>query len=360
MSGNTYGRIFRVTTWGESHGKAMGAVIDGCPPNIEISEEDIDKELFLRKPKDDGISTSRREGDKCEILSGVFQGKTLGTPISIIVYNKDADSSSYENIKGIFRPGHADYTYFKKYGLYDHRGGGRASARETVSRVAAGAVAKKVLEKEIKGFDIFSYTKSIGCIELPEVDYKRLKKDDIVTDRLWCPDEKISKQMVKEILDAKANGDSVGGVIEIVIKNTPPGIGEPVFDKLEADIGKALLSIGAIKGVEFGRGFKLTRERGSQTNDQMDDKGFVTNRAGGIIGGISSGEDIMVRVAVKPIPSISKEQKTVDFKGVERTISVKGRHDPCAIPRINPVCEAMVLITILDYFLIQRAIGGVK
>ncbi len=360
MSGNTYGRIFRVTTWGESHGKAMGVIIDGCPSNIEISEEDIDKELFLRKPKDDKLSTSRKEEDKCEILSGVFQGKTLGTPISIIVYNKDVDSSSYENIKGIFRPGHADYTYFKKYGLYDHRGGGRASARETVSRVMAGAVAKKILEKEIKGFDIFSYTKSIGSIELLEVDYENLRRDNIVKNRLWCPDENTSKQMVNEIVDAKNNGESVGGVIEIVIKNAPPGIGEPVFDKLEADIGKALLSIGAVKGVEFGRGFNLTKERGSQSNDQMDDKGFVTNRAGGILGGISSGEDIIVRVAVKPIPSISKEQKTVDVKGVERPISVKGRHDPCAIPRINPVCEAMVLITILDHLLIQRALGGIK
>ncbi|NYT13461.1 MAG: chorismate synthase [Candidatus Methanofastidiosa archaeon] len=358
MGGNTYGKLFRITTWGESHGKALGVVIDGCPPGISITEEEINKELSLRKPKSDGLSTSRKERDNCEIVSGVFQGKTLGTPISIIIKNKDVDSSSYENLKGVFRPGHADYTYFKKYGLYDYRGGGRSSGRETVARVAAGAVARKVLESEIDNFELFSYTKAIGKIKIPRIDASSLKREEIINDRLWCPDKKISEQMAQEILDAKSRGESVGGIVEIVAKNIPAGLGEPVFDKLEAGIGKGLLSIGAVKGVEFGQGFGLSSLLGSESNDQMDSKGFMTNRAGGILGGISNGEDIVVRVAVKPIPSISKKQKTVDVEGNEKSIEIGGRHDPCAIPRINPVCEAMVAITLLDHLLLQKSIGG--
>jgi len=360
MGGNTYGRFFRITTWGESHGKALGVVIDGCPPGISINEEEINKELSLRRPKSDGLSTSRKEEDSCEILSGVFEGKTLGTPISIIVNNKDVDSSSYEKIKGVFRPGHADYTYFKKYGLYDYRGGGRASGRETVARVAAGAVARKILEKEIKGFELFSFTKDIGGIRISEINHNSLKREEIVKDRLWCPDKKISEQMAQQIVKAKSQGESVGGIVEIVAKNVPLGLGEPVFDKLEADLGKGLLSIGAVKGVEFGGGFNLSNLLGSESNDQMNPKGFVTNRAGGIVGGISNGEEIVIRVAVKPIPSISKEQKTIDIEGNERSIKIEGRHDPCAIPRINPVCESMVAITILDHLLMQKSIGGIK
>ena len=358
MGGNTYGKLFRITTWGESHGKALGVVIDGCPPGISITEEEINKELSLRKPKSDGLSTSRKERDNCEIVSGVFQGKTLGTPISIIIKNKDVDSSSYENLKGVFRPGHADYTYFKKYGLYDYRGGGRSSGRETVARVAAGAVARKLLESEIDNFELFSYTKAIGKIKIPQIDASSLKREEIINDRLWCPDKKISGQMAQEILEAKSCGESVGGIVEIVAKNIPAGLGEPVFDKLEAGIGKGLLSIGAVKGVEFGQGFGLSSLLGSESNDQMDSKGFMTNRAGGILGGISNGEDIVVRVAVKPIPSISKKQKTVDVEGNEKSIEIGGRHDPCAIPRINPVCEAMVAVTLLDHLLLQKSIGG--
>lgn len=358
MGGNTYGRLFRITTWGESHGKALGAVIDGCPPGISITEEEINKELSLRKPKSDGLSTSRKEEDNCEIMSGVFQGKALGTPISIIIKNKDVNSSAYENLKGVFRPGHADYTYFKKYGFYDYRGGGRASGRETVARVAAGAVARKVLESEIENFELLSYTKAIGKIKIPQIDPSSLNRKEIINDRLWCPDKKASEQMAQEILDAKSLGESVGGIVEIVVKNIPHGLGEPVFDKLEADIGKGLLSIGAVKGVEFGEGFALSSLLGSESNDQMNSKGFITNRAGGIIGGISSGEDIVVRVAVKPIPSISKKQKTIDIEGNEKSIEIGGRHDPCAIPRINPVCEAMVAITLLDHLLMQKSIGG--
>ncbi|KYC44609.1 MAG: chorismate synthase [Candidatus Methanofastidiosum methylothiophilum] len=360
MGGNTYGRLFRMTTWGESHGKSLGVIIDGCPPGIKICEDDINKEMTLRKPKSDELSTSRREEDRCEILSGVFEGKTLGTPISLIIENKDVDSSSYEKIKGIFRPGHADYTYFKKYGFYDYRGGGRASGRETVGRVAAGAVARTVLKSEIKNFDLFSYTKAIGNIRIPEIDHKSLKREEIIKDSLWCPDKKSSDEMVQQILEARSKGESVGGIVEIVAKNVPSGLGEPVFDKLEADIGKGLLSIGAVKGVEFGRGFELSALYGSESNDQMTPRGFLTNRSGGIIGGISSGEDIIVRVAVKPIPSISKKQKTTDINGKERFIEIGGRHDPCAIPRINPVCEAMVAVTLLDHLLMQKAIGGVK
>jgi chorismate synthase len=357
MGGNTYGRLFRITTWGESHGKALGVVIDGCPPGISITEEEINKELSLRKPKSDGLSTSRKEEDNCEILSGVFQGKTLGTPISIIIKNKDVKSSSYENLKGVFRPGHADYTYFMKYGFYDYRGGGRASGRETVARVAAGAVARKVLRTEIENFELLSYTKAIGKIKMPQIDTSSLKREEIIRDRLWCPDKKASEQMAQEILDAKSRGESVGGIVEIVVKNIPPGLGEPVFDKLESEIGKSLLSIGAVKGVEFGEGFALSSLLGSESNDQMNSKGFITNRAGGIIGGISNGEDIVVRVAVKPIPSISKKQKTVDVEGNEKSIEIGGRHDPCAIPRINPVCEAMVAVTLLDHLLLQKSIG---
>jgi len=358
--GNTYGRIFRITTWGESHGKAIGVIIDGCPPGIKISEDDINNELSLRKSRNDNLSTQRREDDRCEILSGVFEGKTLGTPIAIMVTNKDVDSSSYEKIKGIFRPGHADYTYFKKFGIYDYRGGGRASGRETVARVAAGAVARKILEKEIKGFELFSYTKRIGQIELNKINLDSLKKEEIIKDRLCCPDKSISEQMAQQILKAKSDGESVGGVVEIIAKNVPAGLGDPVFDKLEADIGKGLLSIGAVKGVEFGGGFDLAKLLGSESNDAINSKGFESNRAGGILGGISNGEDIIARVVVKPIPSISKTQNTIDISGKEQTINIQGRHDPCAIPRINPVCEAMVAITILDHLLIQKAIGGIR
>ena len=244
--------------------------------------------------------------------------------------------------------------------MYDHRGGGRASGRETVARVAAGAVARKVLEKEIKRFELFSFTKNIGGIITTDIDHNSLKREEIIKDRLWCPDKKISEQMAQQIVKAKSQGDSVGGIIELVIKNVPIGLGEPVFDKLEADLGKGLLSIGAVKGVEFGGGFNLSNLFGSESNDQMNKTGFVTNRAGGIVGGISNGKNIVIRVAVKPIPSISKEQKTIDIKGKERAIKIEGRHDPCAIPRINPVCEAMVAITILDHLLMQKSIGGIK
>lgn len=360
MGGNTFGRLFRVTTWGESHGKALGAVIDGCPPGIKLNEDEINKELSLRIPKSNGLSTSRKEEDRCEILSGVFEGKTIGTPISILINNRDVDSSSYEKIKNVFRPGHADYTYFKKYGAYDYRGGGRASGRETAGRVAAGAIARVVLKNEIKHFELLSYTKSIGDIVSPEVDNRSLKREDIIKDRLWTTDKTISKKMTEKILEAKSKGESVGGVVEIVARGVPLGLGEPVFDKLEADIGKGLLSIGAVKGVEFGGGFNLSGLSGSESNDQIDSKGFLTNRAGGIVGGISNGEDIVVRVAVKPIPSIAKEQKTIDIEGNERSIKIEGRHDPCAIPRINPVCEAMVAITLLDHLLIQKSIEGFK
>ena len=360
MGGNTFGRLFRVTTWGESHGKALGAVVDGCPPGIKLNEDEINKELSLRIPKSNGLSTSRKEGDRCEILSGIFEGKTIGTPISILINNRDVDSSSYEKIKNVFRPGHADYTYFKKYGVYDYRGGGRASGRETAGRVAAGAIARVVLKNEIKHFELLSYTKSIGGIVSPEVDNRSLKREDIIKDRLWTTDKTISKKMTEKILEAKSKGESVGGVVEIVARGVPLGLGEPVFDKLEADIGKGLLSIGAVKGVEFGGGFNLSGLSGSESNDQIDSKGFLTNRAGGIVGGISNGEDIVVRVAVKPIPSIAKEQKTIDSEGNERSIKIEGRHDPCAIPRINPVCEAMVAITLLDHLLIQKSIEGFK
>ncbi len=350
MSGNLIGRIFRVVTWGESHGRAVGAVIDGCPPGVEISEEEINRELERRRPKLP-FSTSRKEPDKVEILSGVFDGKTLGTPISLLVWNRDVDSAPYEPLKDVFRPGHADIAYFKKFGLRDWRGGGRASARETVARVAAGAVAKKVL----KGFgvEVFSFTVELGGIAVENIDLGYVHRDP-----LFSPDPEASKKMLKVLKDALDKGDTVGGVVEIRVKGLPPGIGDPVFDKLDATLSHALMSIGAVKGVEFGAGFAASRMRGSRCNDPIGRKGFLKNDAGGILGGISTGEELIIRVAVKPVPSIRISQKTINEKGEEVEVVVGGRHDASPIPRINPVCEAMVSIVLVDHILIQKALRG--
>lgn len=346
MSGNTFGKLFCVTTWGESHGPGVGAVIDGCPPGIAMNEAIIQKMLDRRRPGRAVTSTSRKESDTAIILSGVFEGRTTGTPISIMVENKDAKSSAYNSIADIFRPGHGDYTYQKKYGIRDWRGGGRSSARETVGRVAAGAVASAVLEKE--NITVFAHTTALGSIQAESFDQKVIHKNMFL-----CADSKAAKQMEEEVARVKRKGDSLGGVVEIRAKNVPPGLGEPVFDKLDADLAKALMSIGAVKGVEIGAGFAVAGLKGSENNDPMTPDGFLSNNAGGILAGISNGDELIVRVAVKPIPSISMEQKTIDTKNNPTSISIKGRHDISAIPRINVVCEAMVSLVLTDHLLRQ-------
>lgn len=350
MAGNTFGTTFRVTTWGESHGTAVGATIDGCPPGLALNEEDIQHELDRRRPGRGGpASTTRKEPDKVEILSGIFEGKTTGTPITLVIFNRDAHSKSYDHLKSIFRPGHGDITYLKKYGIRDHRGGGRASARETAARVAAGAVAKKLLQHH--GITVTAYTIALGGIEAA-----RRNLDEISDNPLLCPDNDAATRMEERIIAVRSQGDTLGGVVEILASGCPAGLGEPVFDKLDAELARALMSIGAVKGVEIGAGFEAARLTGSENNDQITPEGFLTNRAGGILAGISNGDDIVARVAVKPIPSIAREQMTIDLQGKPASIKIGGRHDISAIPRINPVCEAMVRLTLADHILRQKAI----
>jgi chorismate synthase len=350
MGGNSFGTLFRITTWGESHGEALGVVIDGCPPRIDLSNEEIQNELNQRRPGKGKGSSPRRERDRVEILSGVFKGKTTGTPISLLIKNEDVDSGPYEEWKEVFRPGHADFTYQAKYGVRDYRGGGRASARETIGRVAAGGVAKKILRKE--KVEIIAYTLELGGIRAEKIDYKEIERNI-----LRCPDRKAAAAMEMKIEETKARGDTLGGVVEILVHGCPPGLGEPVFDKLEADLAKAVMSIGAVRGVEVGAGFGVARMLGSQCNDALGPKGFKKNDAGGILGGISNGAEIVLRAAVKPIPSISLEQRTVDQAMRPVSLRIKGRHDISAIPRINPVCEAMVAIVLADHWLRQKALG---
>jgi chorismate synthase len=353
MSGNTFGNILKITTWGESHGPAIGVVIDGCPPNIPLSEKDIQKDLDKRKPGKSNITTQRKEDDIVEILSGVFNGITTGAPISLIIKNNDSDSSKYEKIKNVFRPGHADYTFHKKYGLRDYRGGGRSSGRETVARVAAGTVAKKIITDYIKTkINIIGYTKQIGNIKIKNIDFEQIEKNQV-----RCPDNKLAKKMEDKIIETRKNNNSIGGVVEIIIKNCPPGLGDPVFDKLDADLAKALISIGSVKAVEFGSGFNVSLMKGSENNDEIINTGFKSNNAGGILGGISTGQDIIIRFAVKPTPSIYSEQETINIKGESTKIKVEGRHDPCIVPRIIPVAEAMVALVIADKMLMQKCIN---
>ncbi len=351
MGGNSSGTLFRVTTWGESYGSAIGVVIDGCPAKIAVSQEDIQKDLDRRRPGVGTGSSPRHEKDRVEILSGVFEGETTGTPISLLVKNEDVDSSAYEKWREVFRPGHADFTYQTKYGIRDYRGGGRASARETVGRVAAGAVAKKILGKE--NVRITNYTLELGGIRAQRMDEEEIEKN-----YFRCPDRDVAVAMEKRVQEVKARGDSLGGIIEIRVRECPAGLGEPVFDKLEADLAKGLMSIGAIRGVEIGAGFGVARMMGSECNDPIGPNGFKKNDAGGILGGISNGADIILRVAVKPIPSIRLEQSTVNHSFQPVSIRIEGRHDVSAIPRINQVCEAMVAIVLADHLLRQKAIGG--
>jgi len=349
MAGNTFGKIFRVTTWGESHGSALGAVIDGWPSGLELDVTDIQNDLDKRRPGKGGGESPRREPDQVEILSGVFEGLTTGTPIALIIYNKDAQSKAYDHLQDIFRPGHGDLTYLKKYGIRDHRGGGRASARETAARVAAGAVARKVLAEN--DISVIAYTVALG-----DVSTSRRNMKDITKNRLYCPDMATAVLMEEFINTVRKKGDSLGGIVEIKATGCPVGLGEPVFDKLDAVLAQALMSIGAVKGVEIGAGFRAAELLGSENNDAITPKGYRTNNAGGILAGISNGDPIIVRAAVKPIPSISLEQDTMNLDNEPVKIKVGGRHDISAIPRIVPVCEAMVCLALADHLLRQKAI----
>ncbi|MFO7971466.1 MAG: chorismate synthase [Desulfobacterales bacterium] len=349
MPGNTFGELLKITTWGESHGKGVGVVIDGCPPNIPLDERMIQSMLDRRRPGKSPASTARKEPDQAVIISGVFDTVTTGTPIMIMVANKDADSGAYEPYSDLFRPGHGDITYMAKYGIRDWRGGGRASARETVARVAAGAVAKAILDRE--PVEIFAYTLQLGGITAQKCDPDMIHKN-----RFCCPDMEAAKKMEERVVQVKKMGDSIGGIVEILARGVPAGLGDPVFDKMDADLAKALMSIGAVKGVEIGSGFEAAAKLGSENNDPITPQGFSSNNAGGILAGISNGDDIVIRVAVKPIPSILIEQKTIDASRNPTTISTRGRHDVSAIPRINVVCEAMVYLVLADHLLRQRAI----
>ncbi len=349
MAGNTIGTLLRVTTFGESHGPALGAVVDGCPPGLTLSEDYIQEELEKRRPGKGKGETQRREKDKVHLLSGVFEGLTTGTPIALIIYNEDPQSSAYEPLREIFRPGHADFTYFMKYGLRDHRGGGRASGRETVARVAAGAIAKRILEEY--HIEVHAYTINLGGIEARARDL-----DYIYQNRLFCPDPVAFEEMLKKIEETSRKGDTLGGIVEICARNIPAGLGEPVFDKLSADLAKAICSVGAVKGFEMGAGFKVAGMYGSQNNDPISSQGFLKNDAGGLLGGISSGQDLLLRVAVKPIPSHRLPQKTINLHKEEVEIQVGGRHDLSAIPRIVPVLSAMTRIILADHLLRQLAI----
>ena len=348
MAGSTFGRLFQVTTWGESHGKALGVVVDGCPAGLALSEEDIQKMLDRRKPGQSKFTTARKEGDEVQILSGVFEGMTTGTPISMVVWNKDQRSKDYGQIAYSYRPGHADYTFDQKYGFRDYRGGGRSSGRETIGRVAAGAIARKILEE--LGIEIYAYAKSIGPVE---IDYTKFDKQEICNNKVYMPDSEAALRAEAFLQEKIKEQDSAGGVIECVVKNMPAGVGNPVFDKLDANLAKAIMSIGAVKGFEIGDGFAVAESKGSVNNDAfyMDENGKIakkTNHAGGILGGMSDGSDIVFRAAVKPTPSISKEQQTVKKDGEEINMVIHGRHDPIIVPRAVVVVESMAALTIVD------------
>ena len=349
---NSFGKIFKISTYGESHGKAIGVIIDGCPSGIKIEELDIQKELDRRKPGQSKITTRRKENDSVQILSGVFNGKTTGSPISLFIKNKDQKSSDYDHISKAFRPSHADYTYHKKYKNRDHRGGGRSSARETANWVAAGAIAKKIL-KDI-GININAYVSKVGTVEI-EKAYTELDLQNTETNIVRCPDKKYAEKFISIIDQARKNRDTVGGVISCVIIGCPVGIGEPIFGKLHAELGKAMLSINAVKGFEYGSGFKGSEMYGSEHNDQFEIKGdkikTKSNYSGGIQGGISNGEDIYFNVAFKPVSTIMKDQSSVDSENNKVTVKGKGRHDPCVVPRAVPIVESMAANVLVDLYL---------
>jgi len=349
MPGSSFGTLFRVTTFGESHGGAVGVVVEGVTPGLGLCDADIQAQLDRRRPGQSAVTTPRQEADTVHILSGVFEGRATGTPVMMLVYNRDQRPEAYADIRDLFRPGHADYTYFHKYGLRDYRGSGRASGRETVGRVAAGAIARKQLAQ--RGVSITAYCKRAGGIECEALDFTEIEQNIV-----RAADREAARRIVEKILAARAANDSIGGVVECRVRGVPAGLGEPVFDKLDADLAKAILSIGATKGIEFGAGFAAADMTGSQHNDQMDHSGFLTNHAGGILGGISTGAEIIFRVAFKPTASIAQPQRTVDVHGHEVTCETHGRHDPAVFPRAIPVVEAMTAIVLEDHCKRQAAL----
>ena len=348
---NSYGTLFRITSFGESHGPAIGVVIDGCPAGLAIDEKFIQSELDRRKPGQSKITTQRKESDTFKLLSGVFEGKTTGAPIAIIIDNEDERSRDYSHLANTFRPSHADYTYEQKYGLRDYRGGGRSSARETAARVAAGAVAKLLLQQS--NIEIFGYVSQVGEIKAPHYTELNLKETD--SNMVRCPDKATAEKMIAHIDEIRKSRDTIGGMVTCVIRNLPVGLGEPVFDKLHAELGKAMLSINAVKGFEYGSGFEGIKLKGSEHNDEfVNEAGKIktkTNHSGGIQGGISNGEDVYFNVAFKPVATIMMDQQSVDKEGNETTVSGKGRHDPCVVPRAVPIVEAMAALVIADFLL---------
>jgi chorismate synthase len=354
--GNSFGKLFKITTFGESHGLALGVIIEGCPAGLKIDEEKIRLEMQRRKPGQSKITTQRKEEDEIQILSGVFEGQSTGTPIGIVIPNSDQKSKDYSHISDKFRPSHADYTYFEKYGIRDYRGGGRSSARETAARVAAGAIAKQLLET--KGVTVQAFVSQVGDLTL-EKSYEELDLSKAEENIVRCPDPETAERMIELIDSVRLERDTIGGVVTCVIKNTPVGIGEPVFDRLHAELGKAMLSINAVKGFEYGSGFEGVRMRGSQHNDSFVKEGekihTLTNHSGGIQGGISNGEDIYFRVAFKPVATIMQDQESLNEAGESVIVSGKGRHDPCVVPRAVPIVEAMAALVIADYILLAKS-----
>lgn len=348
MAGNSIGQHFRVTTFGESHGIALGCIVDGCPPGLTISEADLQVDLDRRRPGTSRYTTQRREPDEVKILSGVFEGKTTGTSIGLLIENTDQRSKDYSDIKDKFRPGHADYTYHQKYGVRDYRGGGRSSARETAMRVAAGAIAKKYLQQEF-GIEVRAYLSQMGEVAIDKVDWNEIENNDF-----FCPDVDKVAAFDKLIRELKKEGDSIGAKIQVVATGVPVGLGEPVFDRLDADIAHALMSINAVKGVEIGDGFDVVRQKGSQHRDPLTPQGFRSNHAGGILGGISSGQDIVANIALKPTSSITVPGETIDVNGEPTELITKGRHDPCVGIRAVPIAEAMLAIVLMDHLLRHR------
>ena len=348
MSGNTFGKLFTVTSFGESHGKAIGCIVDGCPPGIELCEEDLQIDLDRRKPGTSRYTTQRREADEVKILSGVFEGKTTGTPIGMIIENTDQRSKDYSNIANTFRPAHADYTYMQKYGVRDYRGGGRSSARETAMRVAAGAIAKKYLKAKF-GIEIVGYLSQLGPIKIEKVD------ESIINDNpFFCPDADKISEMENYMKALNKEGNSIGAKISVMARNVPPGFGEPIFDRLDADLAHALMSINAVKGVEIGAGFDCIEQKGTEHRDEMTPQGFLSNHAGGILGGISSGQDIIAHIALKPTSSIHLSGKSIDIHGNPIEVSTHGRHDPCVGIRATPIAEAMMAIVLMDHCMRHR------
>ncbi|MBR9912081.1 MAG: chorismate synthase [Gammaproteobacteria bacterium] len=352
MSGNTFGKLFTVTTFGESHGLALGAIVDGCPPGLELTEEDLQGDLDRRKPGQSRYTTQRREADQVKILSGVFEGKTTGTPIGLLIENTDQRSRDYANIKDIYRPAHADYTYMQKYGVRDYRGGGRSSARETAMRVAAGAIAKKYLASR-HGIQVRGYLSQLGPIKIDSVDW-----DEIHNNAFFCPDANKVAEMETYMQALNKEGNSIGAKITVTATGVPPGLGEPVFDRLDAELAHALMSINAVKGVEIGAGFASVEQKGTEHRDEMTPEGFLSNQAGGILGGISTGQELVAHLALKPTSSLHLPGRSVNVNGEAVEVVTKGRHDPCVGIRATPIAEAMMALVIVDHLLRHRGQNG--